>query len=213
MNLDKLFDSFPADQIKWRVGATNGDKTKGIALAYLDARNVMERLDGVCGAGNWQVEYPFPGCCRIGIKLAVQVGAEAPLSEWVWKSNGAGETDFEGTKGQYSDAFKRAAVLWGIGRYLYDLSAPWVAIEPRGKSYVIAKSAMPTLNALLSNVHRFKPGEKEKIIEGVKEALDKGDEMGLKQILDEYGDDPSEKMKVWALFTSTERSAIKALMK
>lgn len=213
MNLEKLFDSFPVDQIHWRVGATNGDKTKGIALAYLDARNVMERLDAVCGAGNWQVEYPFPGCCRIGINL--QGGEPWENGQtWVWKSNGAGETDFEGTKGQYSDAFKRAAVLWGIGRYLYDLDAPWVEIEQRGRSYVIAKTALTKLESLLKSNHQFKPGEKDKIIEGVKSCLDNGDADGIRQIFSEYdGEDPAEKQKVWALFNSTERSTITELLK
>lgn len=40
-------------------------------------------------------------------------------------SNGAGETQVEGEKGKFSDAFKRAAVLWGVGRYLYYLPNTW----------------------------------------------------------------------------------------
>ena len=48
---------------------------------------------------------------------------------WIAKSDGAGSTDVEGDKGGISDAFKRAAVKWGIGRYLYDLDAPWVPCE------------------------------------------------------------------------------------
>ena len=68
---------------------------------------------------------------------------------WVWKSDGAGATDFEGAKGAFSDSFKRAAVHWGIGRYLYDLDAPWVAIEQRGKSSVIKSSELATLRGVL----------------------------------------------------------------
>jgi hypothetical protein len=44
----------------------------------------------------------------------------------------------EADKGGISDAFKRAAVKWGIGRYLYDLKSPWVPCESResgGKKY------------------------------------------------------------------------------
>ena len=69
------------------------------------------------------------GCCRIGIKID---------NEWVWRSNGAGETQVEGEKGKFSDAFKRAAVLWGVGRYLYYLDNTWVKIKPQGRSYVLA---------------------------------------------------------------------------
>jgi hypothetical protein len=121
---DRLKNPFNPKVVHWRVGATNAKKnngvpTKGIALAYVNARDVMKRLDDVCG-DNWQVEYPFAGCCRIGIKIG---------DEWLWRSNGAGETDVEGEKGQFSDAFKRAAVLWGVGRYLYYLDNIWCDVD------------------------------------------------------------------------------------
>jgi hypothetical protein len=41
-------------------------------------------------------------CCEIGLLIE---------DDWLWRSNGAGNTDFEPDKGAYSDAFKRAAVL------------------------------------------------------------------------------------------------------
>jgi hypothetical protein len=132
MSLEQLKEPFPAEQIHWRVGATTKDKDKGIALAYLDARNVMERLDEVVGPENWQCEYPFLGCCRIGIRATSDFE-----TGWIWKSNGAGATDIEGDKGIYSDSFKRAAVLWGIGRYLYDLPNVWVPLEAKGRTHVI----------------------------------------------------------------------------
>ena len=126
----KLKEPFDPKVIHWRVGATNKEKTSGIALAYINSRDVMKRLDDVCG-DFWQDEYPFEGCCRIGIKIG---------DEWLWRSNGAGETAIEGEKGRYSDAFKRAAVLWGIGRYLYYLPNIWVPLEGSGKYAKIAKT-------------------------------------------------------------------------
>ena len=140
----ELLAPFPVDEIEWRVGATNQGKTKGIALAYLNARTVMDRLDNVCGPQNWQCRYPHANgktCCEIGIKID---------DEWIWKSDGAGDTDFEGVKGAFSDAFKRAAVRWGIGRYLYDLDAPWVDIEQRGRSYTIAVGEQKKLRQSLA---------------------------------------------------------------
>jgi hypothetical protein len=128
--IDMLKEPFDTRVIHWRVGSTNKEKTKGIALAYVNARDVMKRLDDVMGM-DWQVRYPFEGCCEIGLKIG---------GEWLWRSNGAGETDFEGEKGRYSDAFKRAAVLWGIGRYLYYLTNEWVEIKPQGRSYALAKT-------------------------------------------------------------------------
>lgn len=143
MDLSKLFEPFPPDRVSWRVGSTNKDKTKGMALAYIDARDVMDRLDNVCGPGGWQNTYPHANgktVCSIGIKVD---------GEWVWKSNGAGDTDVEAEKGALSDAFKRAAVQWGVGRYLYDLASPWVEIEPFGRSYKIKDSEQAKLERLL----------------------------------------------------------------
>lgn len=136
---EKLSAPFPPAQVSWRVGVTNADKTKGLALAYLDARSVMHRLDEVIGAQHWQCRYPFAGCCEIGLFID-------PLG-WVWKANGAGQPDIEAEKGQYSDAFKRAAVLWGIGRYLYDLPSPWVVIENRRITDAAQADLMQRLSA------------------------------------------------------------------
>lgn len=129
MNMfDALSRPFPPEAIHWRaqvVSAKDPNAPKAMALAYIDARDVQRRLDEVCGPANWQCDYPHAGSktiCRIGIKVD---------GEWIWKANGAGDTDIEAEKGAISDAFKRAAVLWGIGRYLYDLRTPWAACELR----------------------------------------------------------------------------------
>ena len=37
----------------------------------------------------------------------------------------------KGIKGAASDAFKRAAVKWGIGRYLYAMQPVWIAFDPQ----------------------------------------------------------------------------------
>lgn len=148
IDLARLKAPFPADRISWRVGSTTKDKSKGMALAYIDARDVMQRLDEVCGPASWQCDYPHAAqktVCRIGIKVG---------DEWVWKANGAGDSDIEAEKGALSDAFKRAAVLWGIGQYLYDIDTPWVALDTKkdgDKVYVngIAKHEFTRLHKLV----------------------------------------------------------------
>ena len=202
MNIfDELAKPFPESSIHWRVGSTTKDKDKGIGLAYINARDVMQRLDDVVGPENWQAEYPFPGCCRIGIFTG---------SDWVWKSNGAGESDFEGEKGQYSDSFKRAAVLWGIGRYLYDLPNEWVPIQARGRSYVLSVTPKLPTWATPNGWNRIGRSIKQDVYKQMVEALGNGDGPGLKQIWDEW--DNEEKIQLWPMFESKERSAIKALL-
>ena len=58
MNLkEKLEKPFSDDELEFRVGATNSDKTKGLALAYIQARAIQNRLDEVVGIENWKVSY------------------------------------------------------------------------------------------------------------------------------------------------------------
>lgn len=143
MNLLDLHAPFPAAEIEWRVGSTNGDKSSGLALAYLTARHVMERLDAVCGPENWQDRYEFHGP-RTVCYLSLRVGGE-----WVTKADGAGDSDVEAEKGAISDALKRAAVKWGIGRYLYDLGKIWVDLEKAGNSHRIKKDQYAKLETAL----------------------------------------------------------------
>lgn len=139
---EKLAAPFPAEAISWRVGSTNGDKTKGMALAYIDARDAQDRLNAVCGPFGWQCKHEVSGDKRVTCHVGIR---DPETKEWVWKSDGAGETDYEGEKGSYSDSFKRACVKWGVGRYLYDLDSPWVAVEQRGKTFVIPEGSQRTL--------------------------------------------------------------------
>ncbi len=135
---------FPPDRISWRVGSTNGDKTKGMALAYIDARDVMERFDAVVGPAGWERRHPHvekTTTCEIAVWIEGR--------GWVVKADGAGDTQVEAEKGSLSDSFKRAAVNWGVGRYLYDLKSPWVELETRGRTQIIKESEKPKLVALL----------------------------------------------------------------
>jgi hypothetical protein len=125
---------FPVNKIHWRVGATNKkknpDNPSGVALAYLDARDVQDRLNQACGVFGWQTRYPLSESglliCEIGLKHD---------GEWIWKANGAGDTQVEAEKGKASDAFKRAGVMWGIGRYLYSLPNKWYPLNKYGNGF------------------------------------------------------------------------------
>lgn len=116
---------FDPDAVSWRIGSMKKDKTAGMALAYIDARVVMDRLDAVCSPDGWQDKYSHANGKTV-CDIAIWCG---PERGWVWKADGAGDSDIEAEKGALSDAFKRAAVRWGIGRYLYELPSPWVEVD------------------------------------------------------------------------------------
>jgi hypothetical protein len=141
MTSQEMFDAlsvpFPTQFIRWRVGSTNSDKSRGLPLCYVDARAVEDRLDSVCGMAGWQCNYTPASNLMI-----CNLGVLCPENSWVWKSNGAGATDFEGEKGMLSDAFKRAATKFGVGRYLYDLKCDWVALEDKK----LSKETLKELN-------------------------------------------------------------------
>jgi len=131
MKIKELSEPFPPENISWRVQGTPYERNgtyNAMALAYIDARDVMDKLDEVCGPENWQDEYEVTSSGLILCKIGIRIG-----DDWVWKSDGAGETAIESKKGGVSDSFKRAAVHWGIGRYLYRLSSPWVKCDVKVK--------------------------------------------------------------------------------
>lgn len=124
MMLEQLSAPFPAAAIHWRAQNVSKAGDKALALAYIDARDVMDRLDNVMGPTNWRDTYVETPKGRLICTLELRIDGE-----WIGKSDGAGDTDVEGEKGAISDALKRAAVKWGIGRYLYNLGNVWAPCE------------------------------------------------------------------------------------
>lgn len=113
--------------IEWRI-ARVGQSDKGPwahVLAYVTNRAIQDRLDDVFGPLGWENEYrPGPNG---GIVCGISVFCDGrPVTKW----DGADNTQVESVKGGLSDSMKRAAVQWGIGRYLYRLpSVQYAVIE------------------------------------------------------------------------------------
>ncbi|MBP0998433.1 recombinase [Serratia fonticola] len=116
MDLARLDEPFAIEDIEWRVQqcgmASNGPWA--MVLCYVTNRAIMKRLDEVCGKTGWRNEFqPSPGG---GVLCGISIKHEG---EWITKWDGAENTQVEAVKGGISGAMKRAAVQWGIGRYLY----------------------------------------------------------------------------------------------
>jgi hypothetical protein len=129
MNIERLKDFFSPEDLEWKPIAITKDKRKALAAAYITNRAICDRLDDVCGPMNWRNEFrPGPGG---GVVCGISIRSDD--GEWVTKWDGAENTDIEPVKGGLTGSMKRAASIWGIGRYLYSLPQLWVPVDERGR--------------------------------------------------------------------------------
>jgi hypothetical protein len=133
-----LGEPFPLEEVRWKPQAVSGNRA--LAIAYIDARSVMDRLDQTVGPASWQDEYEFLPEGAVLCKLRLRIDGE-----WIMKQDVGGQSDQQDNgdrlKAAVSDALKRAAVKFGIGRYLYDLPRQWVDYDPQKKQF----ARMPSL--------------------------------------------------------------------
>jgi hypothetical protein len=106
-----------------------------LAMAYIDARVIQDRLDEVLGVENWQDHYEFLPDGSVVCRLRLKFG-----KRWITKADVGSPSDQpdsgDRVKAAVSDALKRAAVKFGIGRYLYRLPAEWVDYDPIKKQII-----------------------------------------------------------------------------
>ena len=162
----------------------------GQQLAYIDARSVMKRLDDVMGIDGWQDSYKSienRTICELSLKIN---------GVWITKSDGAGDTKIEGAKGGISDSFKRAAVKFGIGRYLYYL--------PKD---VNSFDQMPTW--ALQSTKRIDKELMQRVLMALIEAIKSDDSVQAKDALE--GLSEREQSFIWSITNSKQKSAIHSL--
>ena len=125
--INALNEPTPKNRIKFRIGFKNRSNTRACMLGYVDARYVMDRLDSAVGKDNWSASYQVTGdtmFCTIKVTW--------PDGQVTEKCDCGTETDVDAEKGQASDAFKRAAVHYGIGRDLYSMGDFWAVLDANG---------------------------------------------------------------------------------
>jgi hypothetical protein len=135
---------FEGTEVRFKPGAVSGNRA--LALAYVDARVIQDRLDEVLGVMGWQDDYEWLEDGSVVCRLRLRIGGE-----WITKVDvgGPSEQPDEGDrrKAAFSDALKRAAVKFGVGRYLYRLPGQWVDYDPQRRQFVrppsLPLSALP----------------------------------------------------------------------
>ncbi len=118
-----LAEPFPEQEIQWRVEAVSKDKKRALVVPYVDARAVLDRLDEVVGPEGWFDAYE-PLVLEKG---AYQVKCRLTVLGVTKEDVGEGES----LKAAFSDALKRAAVKFGVGRHLYRMEKTWVPYDER----------------------------------------------------------------------------------
>jgi hypothetical protein len=136
----ELSAPFDPAEVRFKPAIVTGNRA--LALAYVDARVIQDRLDAVLGVAGWQDEYECLPDGSVVCRLHLQLGDSRVTKSDV---GGQSEQPDEGDrrKAAFSDALKRAAVKFGIGRYLYRLPAQWCDYDPQKKQF-LRTPALPT---------------------------------------------------------------------
>ena len=127
-----LADPFDPGEVKWKPQSVKGNRA--LAMAYIDARVIQDRLDDVLGVENWSDEYQLLPDGSVMCRLTLRLGDRDITKMDV---GGPSEQPDGGDrlKAAVSDALKRAAVKFGVGRYLYRLPAQWADYDPVKKQF------------------------------------------------------------------------------
>jgi len=127
-----LAEPFERDEVKFKPQSVKGNRA--LALAYVDVRVIQDRLDDVLGVDGWQDEYSVLTDMSVVCKLRLKIG-----KRWITRMDVGSQSEQpdggDRMKAAFSDALKRAAVKFGMGRYLYRLSAQWVDYDPVKKVF------------------------------------------------------------------------------
>jgi hypothetical protein len=119
----RLAEPFDASEVKFKPQTISGDRA--LMVPFVDARVVQDRLDDVLGVFGWEDRYQPQSDGSVLCLLTVHLGGRAVTKSDV---GGQSEQPDEGDrcKAAVSDALKRAAVKFGVGRYLYRQKPQWV---------------------------------------------------------------------------------------
>ena len=124
---------FDPHEVRFKPAVVTGHRA--LALAYVDARVIQDRLDEVLGVEGWQDDYKILPDGSVVCRLRLRLG-----DDWVTKVDVGGPSEQpdggDRIKAAFSDALKRAAVKFGVGRYLYRLPSQWVDYDPQRRQFV-----------------------------------------------------------------------------
>lgn len=163
---------FSPAAVKWKV-QTNPKNPEGSALmvAFIDARLVAERLNYVC-PGDWSDSYEQPFHSSVVCSLTVLGSTRQDVG---WGSLAEINDKDLGVKTMYSDAFKRAAVKFGVGAFLYALPKQYVKardLKQMGKHWYTTRASDQQVGNAYAQWLHSKP-----VVDRFGKYIDHGDEL------------------------------------
>lgn len=138
--LPDLRRPFTSAAIKWKIQTNPKPGGKALIVGFMDARLVAERLNSVVGA-EWSDAYAQRDDWWVTCRLTVLGSTREDVG---WGNLGEAHDKDIGVKTLYSDAFKRAAVKFGIGAYLYAMPKQYIGeqqLKQAGKSWYLTRDA------------------------------------------------------------------------
>lgn len=111
---DKIKELKKEIYYKWKIQTAKENVI--VCVAYIDSRDAQDLLDDVVGEMNWVNNFRRDEKGNLVCAVSIY---DSEKQIWVTKEDVGTESPTEKEKGEYSDAFKRACVHWGIGRFLY----------------------------------------------------------------------------------------------
>jgi hypothetical protein len=121
MTTDEIFDALEAPFEPHEVKQREGDR--GRLLSYIDAPTARRRLNAVLGRDGWACDMEvFPNGVKCRITITLPDGNTLTRADLGGYPKMPSEED--SFKGGASDAFKRAAALFGVAAYLSDDNHP-----------------------------------------------------------------------------------------
>lgn len=164
---DHLGAPFEAAELDWKIQTSPKDANGSAQMVpFISARSVMVRLDDALGFGLWEsrmtsMEHGI--LCEITCRIGGLMIVRSDVGAWTvneFRTKGENPIDHVAVKGAASDAFKRAAVHFRVGRYLYVVPKLWLPASQlvrQGDKFRLPWPGTPEHQALMNSLFEQLP--------------------------------------------------------
>src|SRR5579872_1814282 len=141
---------FDPSQIEWRVmNTTKNQPLRGQVVPYADQRAYTDRLNALFTPAGWTRRYTIHASSNFersqDKKIVAKVLVSCELAIFGLGSHSATGEEFaddpNALTAAEAQAFKRAAVCFGLGRYLYYFTGTWVDLDEHKRPKTVPQLA------------------------------------------------------------------------